>query len=1460
MSLSIEEILEKLKGQPSALNQLRSDISAYSKEQIDKLYLDAIDANPEVFFQFSDEDKTYDLCFAAVKRDAITFRAVPKPLQDEKICQEAFKQYPDAIILFDEKFQTNDLWREAVSRNLNVIKNIPKPYQIFDLYKEAILKDPNAIEYAPKEMRNFELCSMLFSDQLKDRITPALFIKYLMNFEQVSALTQGEFDKLTTIAIKEDPMTMEFASNNVKKDLALCKEAVKKNWRVMRFLPVNMQKEDFYLEAIDACRESLKANWHEIQYVPDDLLDKDFVALALQKGKEAITDNGYELQYIPEKLRDYPTCLAAVKSSSSALEYVPRNICDYQICLEAVQRVSSYGEESLFKNIKKLFETKILTVDEYQDLRNQLLLKNGGVLMLLAKEERDFTVCFNAIKNNPYMLRAIENFSEETLLNEGDFKILCSEALKVNSSVISFVPKSFRTFPMYLDAVNKNWRVLTDIRNPEVTPSFTREEINLLFIEAFKEHAYSRKEIFASIDNTEDAKIIALALINEGFNVLQYIPEPLRDFDICKQAVLKNPAELANVPTDILKANNFLSEIVIQNGYALKYIPKELVTMPLCEAAVKNNSTSSSLEWVPVPFRTAKLCQVYLQNKDNIYYILSKIKNFKENSALSADEYKALALEVVKTFGYLLKDVDIEMRDSELCYAAIRQSAHALEYVPVSQRTFDLCNEAIQKDTWNGQVIEHLKNFRQTTLLSPDQYKTICMFFIKKSGFNLKYVDEDMRDADLCLEAVKESGRAIEFVPKAICTYSICYEAITKSPSAAAVVLNHIKDFAQFSALSELEYKQLCLEAVKNYGLALKEMDEKYIDFEVASNAVRKDVDAIQYVPDPLRSKMLSDYDFCVEMVKTNPQALRYISPDFRQKMLTADFALSIVKKNGLALEFIPDPIRNETIYSEAVNQNGLALNFVPIELRTEALCLAAIDSNTAAIQFFPEKLRTYNLYLQAVLRNPSVLEELEKNKRDLQFTPDEYKSLCVAALQQDTMALKFIDEAIKVDLIDMLGVDKILSMDYEARKYFPKGHDYQPEINQFLSGIKHIVLTRGSHFGSDHESRDVFMVYSSHAKRAGHAIHTSTEDAQQLFDDIKKASNKENINLVLLGHARVESTDLAGMNVDAISNFVEKNENINRVTLLGCKTAQALKPEEEKLMFTKFTDMYEREHSNSPCGMVLMSRTVEPSEYANILKKVCKPKEEKEKASKGKEETTGKEKEAKTPNQTYILAKIQKNGKEHYELTHLSKMPSGEIMSQNFLLQPDEIKALQKNILTEKGKYFVFPKKENDITWFRGGAGAKPLEDAEFNKIKEVINKFGVFDKENPRYKAIKSELPTLSTVTLKENESDKLKSSLFKKLYDRLLVDRDLDIKAYTGIVSVDTKEQRILGTPNMIYTNEYGTVKKPTFFTRKDNIERGELDRHRKGVIRNVQDKKLSDDSEAKGLKIRAKRKHT
>ncbi len=100
--------------------------------------------------------------------------------------------------------------------------------------------------------------------------------------------------------------------------------------------------------------------------------------------------------------------------------------------------------------------------------------------------------------------------------------------------------------------------------------------------------------------------------------------------------------------------------------------------------------------------------------------------------------------------------------------------------------------------------------------------------------------------------------------------------------------------------------------------------------------AVKADWKALEHVPDELLTEEL-----CMLAIEANPGEALSVIPEW---IMTEEMCLEAVKRDGLALEWVPDDgiLMTPQVCWAAVSQNGSAWGAVPDDLRSNELRVLA--------------------------------------------------------------------------------------------------------------------------------------------------------------------------------------------------------------------------------------------------------------------------------------------------------------------------------------------------------------------------------------------------------------------------------------------------------------------------------------------------------------------------------------
>jgi hypothetical protein len=386
-----------------------------------------------------------------------------------------------------------------------------------------------------------------------------------------------------------------------------------------------------------------------------------------------------------------------------------------------------------------------------------------------------------------------------------------------------------------------------------------------------------------------------------------------------------------------------------------------------------------------------------------------------------------------------------------------------------------------EQEDWLGKIKSDSEKLKKV----PEELLTeeLCLAAMESNGYALKYVPEALKTEAVCLAAVQHGSLALEFVPEELKTEAICFAAVKQDCDAIKYIPDALKTGAfeamirpviswssnlrygieliswKFMALSKEQVKWL--EKISGNSENFREVPEELLTVEFCLAAMESNGYALIYVPEALKTEAVY-----LAAVQRYGGVLEYIP----EALKTEALCLAAVQQNGDALKYVPEALKTEAICIEAMRHSRMStsmyqgrtyiythpLQQVPEGLKTEAVCLAAVLSDYRALDFIPDALKNQVRYLAEVIR-PTIssgsgvsgygiglikpedfkavveaalksafstealcLAAVQKNGIALKYVPEEFKTeaLCLAAVQQNGSALEYVPEALKTEAL----------------------------------------------------------------------------------------------------------------------------------------------------------------------------------------------------------------------------------------------------------------------------------------------------------------------------------------------------------------------------------------------------------------------------------------------------------
>jgi hypothetical protein len=255
----------------------------------------------------------------------------------------------------------------------------------------------------------------------------------------------------------------------------------------------------------ELCHKMIKEDINLFRYANSKLLDKEICLYV-------VTLHGNSLMYVPNNLIDIEICNAAVRQCGKSLAYVPNNFKTPRLCLSAIkQNINALSSTPNYAWTDEIF----IEIAHYLNIPTDL--SKNDILIQIAIEKP------NLLNYIPYTI------------DESAYLIIFTQ----NSNIFYYIPESARTEEMYIYMINNYYHGLGGIPENKRTAK--------IYFEWYKKN-------IITINN---------------------IPHEFLDRNMCLHIVKYNGMELKNIP---IKDKEICLEAVKKNKYALHYVPHELLT------------------------------------------------------------------------------------------------------------------------------------------------------------------------------------------------------------------------------------------------------------------------------------------------------------------------------------------------------------------------------------------------------------------------------------------------------------------------------------------------------------------------------------------------------------------------------------------------------------------------------------------------------------------------------------------------------------------------------------------------------------------------------------------------------------------------------------------------------------------------------------------------------------------
>ena len=340
-----------------------------------------------------------------------------------------------------------------------------------------------------------------------------------------------------------------------------------------------------------------------------------------------------------------------------------------------------------------------------------------------------------------------------------------------------------------------------------------------------------------------------------------------RVMDICLEEVKKHYDALDDIP-DSFKTYELCQRAVENQGVSLQFVPTRFITEELCNIAVRENSIA--LIYVPDEFKSEKMIQTAFDNYKDCFNRIKGDLSFKERD-------KAWQL---------LKYVPEVFRTRDICFKAISKSDSNAQYVPPEYIDEEFINKMIDSPVsreyiplnyWTKtKIIETLKKDKETKYQEkfglngfPKEIFNYTFFLelVKSEIVDLADICGNEKFASILTKAERESIRNIDL--ERYYDHERIYEKIREDG-------NNIR----MLSLDDPKYNYYSMVAVCSCGKTLRYIPMEKRDYRMCCAAVEDDPEAMLYVPDEYKERVVKD-------IRSRNHWIKYIfENDFLADML----------------------------------------------------------------------------------------------------------------------------------------------------------------------------------------------------------------------------------------------------------------------------------------------------------------------------------------------------------------------------------------------------------------------------------------------------------------------------------------------------------------------------------------------------------------------------------------------
>ena len=253
---------------------------------------------------------------------------------------------------------------------------------------------------------------------------------------------------------------------------------------------------------------------------------------------------------------------------------------------------------------------------------------------------------------------------------------------------------------------------------------------------------------------------------DDGTNtILLFVSRRLMTYDLCLEAVKKNP-------------------------HNLRYVPPRLLDAQLCAAAVATDG--SLLFLVHDEYRTPAICELAVCHDSSLTSGFCALRNVP-TAIIASDQGRSLCEKAVKHNPLSLRYVPENYVTAEMALEAVRNSSPGSMHEPDLRHNQPWFKSAcdwpikyVPERYMTPELVQISFNISPCCIDSVlEEYLTeeLCMLSVRNDGKSIRFIPSELVNKELVEAALEQSPRAIEFVPPRFQTKNRCLKMLALDPA-----------------------------------------------------------------------------------------------------------------------------------------------------------------------------------------------------------------------------------------------------------------------------------------------------------------------------------------------------------------------------------------------------------------------------------------------------------------------------------------------------------------------------------------------------------------------------------------------------------------------------------------------------------------------------------------------------